>query len=441
MSKKIRDWLFGIFVFLFVTITIILSLYATGYRFNLSWPLRFDRLLVKTGTLALDTLPKGATISIVSETKISSGFPLIGSKKEEVTPVKIKNLLPGDYTISFTLDNYWPYEKKLHVYPEQTTFLENVILFKKSLPLNVFQTTPQKIDYSANDSFAWLENDGKIINLKTEEVISSSLSQKINWLANGKQILDGSKLINLDNGNVTDYKAYTGDIDEAQMSGNFLVYQSKNNLAAFDVSSKATTLISSGSNILAYDINNNILLSVAASQTKTELKSYDLNSKSSLGAKDLLSAKSFSFNQDNSKYPILSDNEHKIVYILSIDSQGANVVNVVRGATVFKWLDGNRLAYITESEIYIYDVSQNKSYLLTRLSEKINSLDWSTNNYLIYATESTIGTINLTNEGNDIMILWQGSSISSLHFVDKTGILYFSGSVGQQSGLYKMSLR
>ena len=280
MSKKIRDWLFGIFVFLFVTITIILSLYATGYRFNLSWPLRFDRLLVKTGTLALDTSPRGAVISITSETKISSAFSFLGSKKERVTPAKIKNLLPGDYTISFALNNYWPYEKKLHVYPEQTTFLENVILFKKSLPLNVFPTGAQEVVFSPNGSYAWFKSDNKIINLKTEETISTVNSRKINWINNGKQIFDGTKLINLDNGNVTDYKDSLGSLEEVQMSNSFIVYLSKNNLAAHDTNSKATTLISTGGTVMGYTINGNTLLAVITNQNKTELKSFDLNGKS-----------------------------------------------------------------------------------------------------------------------------------------------------------------
>jgi len=171
MTKKIRDLLFANFVFLFIVITIILSLYATGYRFNLTWPLRFDRVLIKTGTLALDTNPKGAIVLITSETKISSVFPTVNPKKARLTPIKIKNLLPGEYTVSFSLDDYWPYEKKLRVNPEQTTFLEDVILFKKSLPLNIFNTKAQKTNYAPNGNYAWLENDKEIINIKTGQSI------------------------------------------------------------------------------------------------------------------------------------------------------------------------------------------------------------------------------------------------------------------------------
>jgi len=440
MTKKTRDWLFGIFVFLFVVITITLSLFATGYRLNLSWPLRFDRLLLKTGTLALDTEPAGAIVSITSETKISTVFSFGGASKEKTTPIKIKNLLPGEYTVTFSLENYWPYEKKLRVNPEQTTFLENVILFKKSLPLNVLSVKPQEISYSENGSYAWLKSDNEIISLKTEQVVTKVDFKKINWVNGGKQILDGSKLISLDNGNIFDYKIEGAQ--DIQISGDGLVvYLAKNNLAILNPNTNTTSIVPSEGTILNYGINNNILLIIILNKEKTEIKSFDLTKNKFLNSSELLTSKNFSLNQDNNKNPILTDNEHKIIYLLSVNSGTSIVENIIRGATVFKWLDGNRLAYVLESEVYIYDFSQNKSTLITRLSEKINSLAWSNNNYLIYATENTIGTINLTDAGNDITILWQGNNLSSLYFEEKSGVLYFSGAIGQQSGLYKMSLR
>jgi len=441
MTKKTRDLLFGIFVFLFVVITITLSLYATGYRFNLTWPLKLNLMLVKTGTLALDTDPHGATVLITSETKISSVFSF-NAKKNKVTPIKIKNLLPGEYTVSFNLENYWPFEKKLTVSPEQTTFLENVILFKKSLPLNIFSSKTQEIDYSANGNYAWLKDSGDIINLKTEQAAAKVSTAKLNWVSGGKQLLTGPKLLTLDNNNYYDYTSLIGAVEEAQMSdsGDFIIYLSKNNLAAFNFSSKSTTIVPGSGNILCYGTSGNILFLVVSEKNKTELKSFDLVNKNFIATTELLNSKSFSINQDNNKNPILIDNEHKIIYLLTSDSNNI-ISDVIRGATVFKWIDGNKLAYASESEVYIYDLTQSKSYLITRLSEKINSLAWSPNNYLIYATGNNIGTINLTNGGNDITILWRGNNLSSLYLDGKNSILYFSGAIGQQSGLYKMALQ
>jgi len=439
MTKKTRDWLFRLFAFLFVVITIILSLYATGYRFNLSWPLRFDHVLLKTGTLALDTNPKGANVTISSETKISSVFSLFGPT-EQVTPIKIKNLLPGDYVVSFTLENYWPYQKKLKVNPEQTTFLEDVILFRKSLPLNIFSAGNQNISYSPTGHYAWLSNDKTTINLDTEQTSKTTVNSNINWLDDGKQISDGSKIINLDNGATTDYTNIIGAVQESQLSGNLLVYLTKNSLSALDTNTKATTLIPTTGEVLTYKVSGNTLFIVTNDKNKTEIKNFDLKNKKLISSTDLLNSNNFSFNADSSNL-ILSDNEHKIAYLLVTGNSSPIIKDIIRGASVFKWLDNNKLAYASESEIYIYDLSQTKSYLITRLSEKVNSLAWSSSNYLIYSTAKEISTINLTNDGNDITVLWQGDNISSLYLNKKTDVLYFSGSIGQQSGLYKMTLK
>lgn len=440
MTKKIRDFLFKLFIVLFVIITTILSLYATGYRFNLSWPLRFDKMLLKTGTLALDTLPKGATVTLSSETKISTGISFFGSKKDKVTPVKIKNLLPGEYIVSFSLDNYWPYQKKLRVNPEQTTFLEDVVLFRKSLPLNVLTTDVQDISYSPNGKYAWLKNDNTIVNLETEQIIKTDLGKKINWLNDGKQISDGSKIINLENGSITDYTSAVGQNTETQLINESLIYQNNNNLAALNIKTKASDLISVNSNILNYKVLNNTLFIVTSSNNETEVKVFDLKTKKFTKSAKLLSSKTFSFKLENSNL-ILLDDEHKIAYLLDTTESEQIIKDIIRGATIFKWLDNNKLVYANESEIYIYDVSQTKSYLITRLSEKINSISWSTENYLIYATDKSIGTINLINSGNDITVLWQGEKISSLYFNNKSGVLYFSGSIGQLNGLYKMAIK
>ena len=441
MTKKTRGVLFKIFVFLFVILTITLSLYATGYRFNLSWPLRLNKILLKTGTLALDTSPKGATIKITSETKISSVLPFFDSQKAKTTPAKIKNLLPGEYTITFNLDGYWPYEKKLRVNPEQTTFLEDIVLFKKSLPLSVFTTTAQPISYSADGDYAWLEKSGELINLKNEQSIGTTTSKKANWSIDGKQLCDGSRLINLDDGSQTNLKNTIGEIEESQLTDNRLIYLSKNNLAIFNFDTKASSVVQAKGTILSYHATGNNLFIVVSDKGKTEIKNFDIKNKTFLNSADLLNSHNFYFYTDNENTPILIDREHKIAYLLSTDTKDQLIVDVIRDITVMKWLDNNKLAYATESEIYIYDLSQTKSYFLTRLSQKINSLAWSSNNYLIYATTKEIGTIDMTNEGNNVTVLWQGNNLSSLHLNKKNSILYYSEIIGQQSGLYKLSLK
>lgn len=438
MNKKTRDILFRIFVFLFIVITTVLSLYATGYRLNLSWPLRFDKILIKTGTLALDTVPKNAIVNITGESKINTGLSFLNSKKAETTPIKIKNLLPGEYLITFSLDGYWPYQKKLRVNPEQTTFLEDVILFKKSLPLNVYHASAQRINYSPNGKYALLENNKLIINLENEQTIDLKTEKEVIWLENDK-ITNGSRVVNLNDNSFTDYSNYTDAIKKSELSNDLLIYQVGSNLSSLNIKTGETNLIQFEGNVINYQVSNGVLFIAISNNGKTEIKSYDLKNNKFINSATLLNSKDFSFQTEHSN-TILLDNEHKIIYILSSDDLKI-VKDIIRNANILKWLDSNKLIYTNESEIYIYDLIQTRPYLITRLSEKINSLAWSSDNYLIYATEKTIGTINLTDAGNDITVLWQGEKISSLYFNNKTGTLFFSGAIGQQSGLYKMSLK
>ena len=107
MSKKFRDFLFIAFIVLFVFITFFVSVYAVGYSLNISWPPRFDQVFQKTGMLILDSEPTGASI-FLNGNKQRRSFLLDLGRNEITTPVKIKNLPPGEYTLRLEKEGYWP---------------------------------------------------------------------------------------------------------------------------------------------------------------------------------------------------------------------------------------------------------------------------------------------------------------------------------------------
>lgn len=443
MNKKIRDRFFGVFVVLFVVITTILSLIATGYRFNLSWPLNFGHLLQKTGTIALDSAPKGAKITLSGEQKkgltLSS---LFGKDKEQTTPVKVKNLLPGEYTVSFELDGYWPYEKKVRVNNSQTTFLENVILFKKSLALNIIQTSPQELNYSINNRYAWLEKDKSIIDLKTEEVIYHASSAKINWANNEKQIIDSSAIVNLENGQVNDYQAAIGTPQEAQFQNNKIVYLNKNNLTIYNTTDKTSKAVANNGQIISYKAGIKNILTIIKRDGKIKLESYSIENGQLLGSTDLLlEANKYTISEEDNNNILITDKEHQLLYIANANEK-LSIITILKKVSAYKWKGNGQIIYASGPEIYTYDIAQDKSWLINRLSEDINSLTWSnTNNYLIYASNNNIGIINLNDGRNDTTTIWTADKLSYLNLDDKNQILYFYGAIGQQMGLYKMSLR
>jgi hypothetical protein len=165
MTRRVRRTLFITFTFIFFFLTITISLYATGYRFNLAWPIKLSQFLVKTGTLILDSEPRQAAITITNKT----AWHLAEANRENLTtPTKIKNLLPGEYEVKISLPNYWPFIKDVSIYPGESTYLENIVLFKNDLPIKVFDTKIQPIELTTDKQHLVLKDDKKIIDLKTE---------------------------------------------------------------------------------------------------------------------------------------------------------------------------------------------------------------------------------------------------------------------------------
>ena len=130
MSLFIRRCLYIFFIIIFLIVAPLIILYASGYK------LRSGFAIQKTGALIIATKPKGASIYL--NNKLQQDFLkniFSRTKTFTVTPAKIKNLLPEEYTVKLALNGYWPWEKKVSVLPGQSTYIEAVNLFKNDLPL------------------------------------------------------------------------------------------------------------------------------------------------------------------------------------------------------------------------------------------------------------------------------------------------------------------
>jgi len=173
-NRRIFFWSLAV---IFVIATFVISLYATGYRFNLSWPLKFNRILEKTGALFLNSEPKGADVALTGHSgkELKSKTGLLG-KKIYQTPIKIKNLLPGEYFLEVTKDGYWPYKKTVNVFPGSAAYVEDITLFRQDTPLKVMDAKLQKISFTNNNQNLILEQDKKIISLKTEKEVNITIT-------------------------------------------------------------------------------------------------------------------------------------------------------------------------------------------------------------------------------------------------------------------------
>jgi len=228
MTIRIRNFIFYSFCTIFIVATALISLYATGYRFNLSWPPNFKNLLQQTGTLILNSKPEGATISVVDHNNQDFFQKYFFSEPSQYyTPAKIKDVLPGEYLVRFELTGYWPYEKKLRIYPGQATCLEDVNLFRQDLPLKIIAGKIQEIAMTNDNNYIILKDDKKIIDLKTETEAQISLSENT-----FKKTIDIASIIK-----PKDVKHIS------QISSNLLVYATDWEIYLFDSKENKHTLI------------------------------------------------------------------------------------------------------------------------------------------------------------------------------------------------------
>jgi hypothetical protein len=169
MTHRHRRYIFLSFVGIFFVVTFLISLYAAGYRLNLTWPLRFDTLLQKNGAIFLASDPVNATVTISDKTPQRITLDASVTGKEFRTPAKLKSVMPGNYEIKISLEGYWPVIKNINVYPGETAYLENISLFRQNLPLKIMEAKLQTLELTTDGNHLILDADKKIINLKSEQ--------------------------------------------------------------------------------------------------------------------------------------------------------------------------------------------------------------------------------------------------------------------------------
>jgi hypothetical protein len=115
----------------------ILILYTSGYRYNFK-----KDTVQRTGAIVIETEPRGATAYLNNELMDST------------TSTRLNNILPDEYSIRLEKENYYPWQKKLSVKSQETTFAENITLFPKIDPIQISDLQISEIQFSNNQKYA-----------------------------------------------------------------------------------------------------------------------------------------------------------------------------------------------------------------------------------------------------------------------------------------------
>ncbi|MCK4553780.1 hypothetical protein KAU19_02360 [Candidatus Parcubacteria bacterium] len=455
MSLKIRRLLYITFILIFLIIAPMMIFYAAGYKFSLSG-IKFQR----TGTFIFDTKPKGAKIFINGQPQQTFFKKYYSQEKSFIkTPAKIKNLLPGEYNIKFELDSYWPWQKKLTIYPGTSTYAEDIYLFKKNLPILLL---PDKINNSQlspdkNKLTILINKQITILNLTNEEqtklpFINRLSTTTYSWSPSSKKILLNKSIINIKNGkesrtlgiDLTDYvKNEINNLKWDFYSDDKLYYNDKNNIYSFSLSTKSKKIILQYPPTNNYLIKDNNIYLIEQLGNTNNLNIFNLDSGELVRKINLPGSDNYYFINPTHSLLNLYDQDHKILYLINpLSLFYSPVQETINNIQYTYWVNNNKLLYANDFEVWLFDLEHNQKTLLTRISQGITGIIWHpSNNYIIYSTDITINTIELDErEKHNITEIIKLDKIAFPVLNQKGDTLYFYAKIGNQEGLYKLAI-
>ena len=172
MTRRFRRFIFLIFTIFFVISSIIVILFAQGYRFD------FNSLkIVKTGGIFIKTSTDGAKIYINDKYAESTGGILSHS-------VLISGLTPKNYNVFIYKENYYPWNKTVEIKNGIVTELNNIILFPLEPKKNKVVELPSQLisEFAINNSTIEIKNNKtkivNVYNLNDGKLLSSEKFKK-----------------------------------------------------------------------------------------------------------------------------------------------------------------------------------------------------------------------------------------------------------------------
>lgn len=443
MSKKLRDAIFFLFVFLFIAGSILISLYASGYQLDRSWPPRPGRLLVKTGMISVETEPRGATISLNGR-RVTNFSVKPWTQETITTPARLRNILPGEYDVTLEREGYLPVTKRLQVRSGQTSVLEKVNLFRSDSPLLIGAASPGPIRPSSNYRYLYLEAEGRLIDSRSGQTIGPVLEPptESQWLDDDNRFLVGARLVDPAAGSVVDFSSRIGTSTTDfrwDRSGRRLYYRLDDAIAYYDPASERGGIAVSSPGLMSYELRGGSLFLLAASGTKAALKKYSLRNFSLEAETDLPGSGQYRLTRDASRYLTVYDRLNKTLYLFNPETPAAGP-KTIRDILSWQWQSDGSLLYHTAWEIHLYYPQDGRSFLLTRISQEINQIILNQRRgYLILLTQKGLSTYDLATGLTTTLL--EAPGIISPVLDERAGLLYFWAELNGQAGNYSLLLQ
>ena len=156
MTRRFRRFIFLIFAIFFVVSSIIVILFAQGYRFS------FDSLkITKTGGIFIKTSTDGAKIYINDKYVESTSGILSHS-------TLISGLTPKNYNVFIYKESYYPWNKTVEVKNGMVAELNNIILFPLELKKNKIVELPSHLNATSSEEVISPDKNKKLYTLNNQ---------------------------------------------------------------------------------------------------------------------------------------------------------------------------------------------------------------------------------------------------------------------------------
>lgn len=118
MPRIIRRILFVFFVLVFFVTAGALLFSASGYRYHTA-----KGVVEKTGTLTVETKPRGARVLLNGS-----------AANTATTPLTLSSILSGEYQLTVERDGFFPFSRRITITPGVSTLVNDVVLVRQNVP-------------------------------------------------------------------------------------------------------------------------------------------------------------------------------------------------------------------------------------------------------------------------------------------------------------------
>lgn len=442
MTLHRRRLLFIGFIVSFACASIVVLLYANGYRYHAK-----KRSIEKAGELVIESIPRNSDVLLDGEMLHLRlfGFQL-GNVK---TPAQVKYIPSGDYHVELSKAGYMPWKTDISIYSGQSTVIKNITLFPRLSPSLVIKQKNIKTigRLNANQLYVATEEALYVYNEITKTFSKlysgrSLASDSFEPSPRGGNLLfkDGDTFMTVA---VNEGKQYAlnrlKNWNKVHWFGEHtLIGRTRSGLHSFELVTQEEKSLYRDE---VYDINTQQGAYVLSSGYDSAILSKISSSTSRLVEMARFPSVYRSITSVNEDMVVLADmTGNNALYVLNKNEN--HLLALPPGNII--WQSPNRFIVAGDFELWLYEQSSPGEFttsLLTRQSGEIQKALFLKNNpYLFFISKGAIKTIDTSSQGALNRYAIESENASEFLFSNDFKRLYVIETIKGKPGLYQYDL-